>query len=95
MANEFYLYLSVLVHNLGSEDQNIIFSPTSIQARKTALALTDSANQPTPDQQALFNYLKETVHNSYSLADTALSGVAYHHGKLPLHVRKVIEYAIR
>jgi len=89
----FYAYLSALVHNLGDENQNIIFSPTSIQARKTALALADAAN-PTPDQQALSNYLKETVHSSYSLADTVLSGVAYHHGKLPLHVRKAVEYAI-
>ena len=92
-TNEFYEYLSALVHKLGEDTQNIIFSPTSIQARKTALALMQQT-EITQDRQELSDYLKETVHDGYSLADTVLSGVAYHHGKLPFHVRKVLEYAI-
>ena len=42
----------------------------------------------------LVSYLSESVHPEYSLCVTLKSMVAYHHGKLPMHVRKVIEKAV-
>lgn len=35
-----------------------------------------------------------TVRENYSLCQTLEKGVAYHHGKLPMHVRRTLEKAI-
>lgn len=94
LYNDDYLsYLSSIVANLGDDAQNIIFTPNPATARKTALALTVD-NKTNDDLKSLSEYLKDTVRDNYALADVIVKGIAYHHGKLPQHVRKVIEYAI-
>jgi len=94
LYNDAYLhYLSNIIANLGADSQNIIFTPNPATARKTALSLATS-NTETTDLNALAQYLKDSVRENYSLADVVEKGMAYHHGKLPQHVRKVIEYAI-
>jgi hypothetical protein len=91
--DEYLSYLSSIVANLGHDSQNIIFTPNPRTARKTALALAVD-EKTNKNLHSLSEYLKETVRNNYALADVIVKGVAYHHGKLPHHVRKVIEHAI-
>src|SRR5690606_12537039 len=40
---------------------------------------------------SLSEYIAEFVHKDYDLVDLVQSGVAYHTGKLPLHIRSAIE----
>ena len=94
LYNDAYLsYLSNIVKRLGNDSQNIIFAPRPTTARKAALALVGN-DESNDSLNSLAEYLKETVRDNYVLADIVVKGVAYHHGKLPQHVRKVIEYAI-
>lgn len=92
---DFHKFLSRFVNLLGGESINIIFSPKASQARKTALALTNS-NLPIYDEklESLIEYLSSSVHSKYDLCHTLRQGIAYHHGKLPHHVRRVLEKAI-
>lgn len=94
---EFLKYLSLFVTRLGTDSRNIIFSPTSDQARKTAAALAASSHHVSIDDSitSLVAYIRETVHFKYALCDTLPKGFAYHHGKMPTHVRLVVERAIR
>ncbi|HYG38243.1 MAG TPA: DEAD/DEAH box helicase [Cytophagales bacterium] len=95
---DFVEYLSTILNNLGIESKNIIFSPTSSQARKTAIELTnfviyqDKISEPLV---SLIKYVKDTVHENYDICLTLPKGIVYHHGKTPSHIRSVIEHAIR
>jgi superfamily II DNA/RNA helicase len=93
--DSFLQYLSTLVLKLGDNSQNIIFAPTSTQARKIAVSLCSQKSKTTTDDlHSLSEYLKETIRDNYDLAIIVENGIAYHHGKLPSHVRRVIEYAV-
>lgn len=89
-------YLHHVLYRL-SGDINVVFSPTSNQARKSAGAYANSKSGTTPDiareRIDLANYLRASVHPKYELAKIVESGAAYHTGKTPMHVRKSIEYA--
>ncbi|GHV31440.1 hypothetical protein FACS1894167_13810 [Synergistales bacterium] len=94
LYNDSYLnYLSSFVTNLGDDSQNIIFAPNPATARKTAISLADGKSVNSA-LDSLVIYLQETVRDNYALAYIVAKGFAYHHGKLPQHVRKVVEYAI-
>lgn len=79
------------INNSGS----IIFSPTSRQSVATAneLAAYSSTNKNSDILNELISYVKSTVHPNYSLINPLRYGIAYHNGKMPLHVRMVIERA--
>jgi len=88
-------YLSYIVDCLGDE-QNIIFSPTAAAARKIAMGMCSTKNNAeTPLVKELIKYYSDTVHKDYSLCSTLKHNTAYHHGKLPVHVRRTLESAIR
>lgn len=91
--NQYLEYLSVFLDSVGRNQQNIIFSPTAPMARKIAcyLAKGDEHNQT---NEELIKYFSHTVHEEYSLCKTLRGGIAYHHGKLPMHVRRTLEKAI-
>lgn len=92
---EFISSLSSIVERLG-DCQNIIFSPTSTAARETALALAPKlCTRTIPEIKDLIEYYKQSVHKNYSLCSTLDRGVAYHHGKMPLHVRRTLERAMK
>lgn len=92
--SESYLkYLNQLVKNIGFKSQNIIFSPTSDTARKIACAI-DIKDDDYIVEKDLIDYYASTVRENYALCKTILNGVAYHHGKLPMHVRRTLEKAI-
>ena len=93
--DDLYLqYLSNFVSNLGDGVQNIIFTPNPATSRRTALALASEKIPLLNEASSLSEYLKTSVRDNYALAETVSKGVTYHHGKLPQHVRKVVEYAI-
>lgn len=91
-----HAYISRFIGNLGDSSKNILFSPKSDQAVTTAKFLADKFPDFKPQDKllSLSEYLKKSVHPNYDLAQIILSGVAYHHGKMPHHVRRVIEKAI-
>jgi replicative superfamily II helicase len=43
----------------------------------------------------LSDFISDTVHPKFSLAEIIKRGIAYHHGKLPFHVRLLVEDGIR
>ena len=90
-TDRYLAYLNGLVKGVGKESQNIIFSPTSDMARKIALALDGEVDE---SSKALIEYYSATIKDNYALCKTLSNGVAYHHGKLPMHVRRTLEKAI-
>ncbi|XZG69076.1 DEAD/DEAH box helicase [Chitinibacteraceae bacterium HSL-7] len=93
---KFNEYLHHVLNQLN-EDVNVIFSPTSVQARKSASAYAISSGgvkkNIAKECADLGKYLRDSVHPKYELAEMIEHGVAYHTGKTPMHVRKSIEYA--
>lgn len=90
-TDRYLAYLNGLVKGVGKESQNIIFSPTSDTARKIALAMDGEADE---SNKELIEYYSSTIKDNYALCKTLSNGVAYHHGKLPMHVRRTLEKAI-
>lgn len=90
-TNDYLDYLSCIVNKIGRNSQNIIFAPTSSTARKIAVALEFPVIQYNSE---LVEYYRNSVSEDYSLCETLMKGVAYHHGKLPMHVRRTLEVAI-
>lgn len=95
ISAEYIRYLSSFV-DAFVETQNIIFAPTSDKAREIANNLNE--NRPAicnPEVSDLVDYYKSTVSEDYTLCKTLQNGVAYHHGKMPMHVRRTLEKAIQ
>lgn len=88
----YFLYIEKLIQkNEGS----LVFSPTAGQARKTAIRISGSRpRRSDPSLISLCEYIKNTVSPHYDLVTCLAKGVAYHHGKIPHHVRNAIEHAI-
>lgn len=91
--NSYLGYLSFFVDHIGKQQQNIIFAPTAPTARKIACYLSENNKQHQKNEE-LIEYYSNTIHKNYSLCSTLKEGVAYHHGKLPAHVRRTLEKAI-
>ncbi len=90
-TDQYLTYLDNFISNVGKDAQNIIFAPTSKGARKIALAL--QGNQ-TDAEKELIEYYQSTIHENYALCTVMEKGMAFHHGKLPMHVRRTMEKAI-
>lgn len=90
-SNSYLSYLNNMVKAVGKDSQNIIFSPTSDTARKIALAMDGEMDE---SNSTLIEYYAATIRDNYALCQTLPNGVAYHHGKLPMHVRRTLEKAI-
>ncbi|AMK75931.1 hypothetical protein A1342_03710 [Methylomonas methanica] len=96
---KFSNYLNSIVEKLN-DSINIIFSPTSGQARKSANSYCNAIkiNQSAQNENVnndLADYVRKTVHPCYDLADLLKNGIAYHTGKTPSHIRKSLEIAAR
>jgi hypothetical protein len=93
----FLKYLASFIQNLGLDSHNVIFSPTTVQARKTAIELSKYCNvyRESDRINSLLDYLKETVHVDYDMCKSIPKGFVYHHGKTPTHVRSVVEKAVK
>lgn len=94
-SQQYYTYFSYLLNSIGKDSINIIFSPTSDKAQEIAEHLTIEDGMMNGLVDNLSKYIAETVHNNYPLCALVKKRVAYHHGKLPSHIRIVLERAIR
>lgn len=91
-SDSFLAYLEKVV---GANDNVLIFSPTTSQCRKTALHLRKSLPKTAkPIIQSLAEYIRSTVSKHYDLATCVEHRVAFHHGKIPNHIRNALEFAI-
>lgn len=88
--NEYMMFFNKFLKATGGV-QNIVFSPTSKNAREMACMLK---SEPIEDLSDLIKYYAESIHPNYALCQTLENGVCYHHGKLPAHVRRTLEKAI-
>lgn len=95
-TEKFNEYLHHVLNRL-SGDVNVVFSPTSNQARKSAEAYAKAKkahiSNTTEKCTSLAEYLRASVHPRYELPNIVENGIAYHTGKTPMHVRKSIEFA--
>jgi superfamily II DNA/RNA helicase len=88
-------YLDDLVKNFEQECV-LIFSPTSSTCSKITEHLTlKSFNDDNEELDGLAQFIGTTVHPQYALVESIKKGIAYHHGKLPFHVRLLVEDAIK
>ncbi|WP_435255513.1 DEAD/DEAH box helicase [Tenacibaculum sp. A30] len=99
MYNEkFNDFLYEIISKLGSDSKNIVFAPNPKQARNIAIGINkerDDIEQLDEKIILLSEYLSDSVSDNYSLINVVKNNIAYHHGKLPHHVRFVIEKAIK
>ncbi|HAN10528.1 MAG TPA: hypothetical protein DCP90_07930 [Clostridiales bacterium] len=95
-TEEYLKYLAKLVNNIGGQEQNIIFAPTSDTASKIASFMADNSdiNKLNEKLKELITYYSESIHTDYAMCKTLEHGIAYHHGKLPNHIRRTLEKAI-
>jgi len=95
--NDYYKYIAMFTEKLGDTSRNIIFAPTSDKAKDIAVEISKlKKDMPISARiNSLISYIKETVHQNYDMCGTLLKGIAYHHGKLPSHIRLVLEQAIK
>lgn len=85
--------LADIANEIGQKEGTIIFSPTSTQATNTAIALASRFQwSASADRiKSLLEYVTDTVHPQYALSQCLQAGVAFHHGKMPHHVRTSVE----
>lgn len=90
-------FFNEFLKNLGNGQLNIIFSPTSKKAEEIAYLnyLSENVIDANNKRKSLSEYIKNTIHPNYSLATLVKKGIAYHHGRLPLNIRFVIEKAMK
>lgn len=89
--DDYLKYLNRIISCFG-ESQNIVFAPTPDVARNIACNIVCCKSNP--QTQDLISYYQNTVRENYSMCESLSHGVAYHHGKLPMHVRCTLEKAI-
>jgi superfamily II DNA/RNA helicase len=91
-------YLSYIKEVIsGMEDECVlIFSPTTDACGQISAymgrVIADQNNEFLDD---LAGFIADTVHPEYGLAKVVKKGVVYHHSKLPAHVRRVVEHAVK
>lgn len=95
--NENYLeYLSGFLDGFDKDESTLIFSPTSTTCNKMASHISKNMIEKNDKfLNELAGFISATVHPMFTMVETIQKGVAYHHGKLPFHVRVLIEDGIR
>jgi len=97
LYNDNYLdYLSGFLNGFGKDESTLIFSPTSSTCNKLASHISKKMIEKNDKfLNELAGFISATVHPMFTMVETIQKGVAYHHGKLPFHVRVLIEDGIR
>lgn len=95
--NDNYLeYLSRFLRGFGKDESTLVFSPTSTTCNKIASSLARKMLYRDDEfLNDLAEFISSTVHPLFTMVETIPKGVAYHHGKLPFHVRVLVEDGIR
>ena len=95
-SEQYYSYFNAFLNSIGKDSVNIVFAPTADKAQDIAEKIRlNGVMRDGKLSASLSNYIADTVHQSYSLSCLVKNGVAFHHGKLPSHIRLVVEKAIR
>ncbi len=93
---KYYEYLNQFLNGFGTDECCLIFAPTSALCSPMATYL---AEQRTTLSNKFLNelsdFISDTVHPKFALTETIRKGIVYHHGKLPYHVRLLVEDGIR
>ncbi len=94
--DKYYEYLSKFLNCFDSDECCLIFAPTSASCGPMATYLSDKRiKMKNSFLSELSDFISITVHPKFSLVETIKKGIVYHHGKLPYHVRLLIEDCIR
>jgi hypothetical protein len=74
-------------------DGNIIFSDTTANANTIALAVASRLDKSNLSDKldSIKAFIESTVHPKYSLIEAVDKGVAYHHSRMPSHIRCLVE----
>jgi replicative superfamily II helicase len=93
VKSSFTQTLPAIINKFGAESQNLIYSGQKNYAEDRASALAESKQPRTQTDQTkdLIEFLKETIHEDYSLIEALRNGVAFHHGMVPKLAREEIE----
>jgi len=88
-ANDFIAHIV----NRNKQDGNIIFSDTTSNANLIALAVAEKLdNSDRSDKlDSVKEFIESTVHPKYSLIQAVDKGIAYHHSRMPTHIRSLVE----
>lgn len=78
-----------------SDYGNIIFAGRTKQANKTALEIAKRmpALPVDADNKSLRDFISDTVHPGYGLIPAVEKRIGFHHGKVPQHIRTLMEKA--
>lgn len=81
--------------NKNKADGNIVFADTTKNANSIGLAIGESMTKDVDEKviDGLKEFIAETVHKDYSLIQMIDKGIAFHHAKMPQHIRSIIEKA--
>ncbi len=94
-TSQYYSYFRNILNSIGINSMNIIFAPTADKSQDIADNVTEDNNSGNNMTTLLSEYIAHSVHPLYSLSNLVKKQVAFHHGKLPSHIRLVIERAIK
>lgn len=88
-ANDFIAH----VINRTKNDGNIIFSDTTKNANEIALEVSKRLDKVGISDRidSIKSFIVSTVHPKYSLIEAVDKGIAYHHSKMPPHIRSLVE----
>ncbi len=89
--DEYDLVASVI--NRSKRDGNIIFADKTKPAKNIALGIAERLdnNYLSDETDSFTDFVESTVHPKYALLQTLKKGVAYHHSKMPPHIRCLVE----
>lgn len=91
-SDEANVFIASLI-NLNKQDGNIIFSDTTTNANFIATEVAKRLDNTGRSQEidSIKSFIETTVHPKYSLIETIDKGVAFHHSRMPTHIRGLIE----
>lgn len=80
-----------IVKRLGCKSSNIVYSNTKSICQKIVNKLLPGAATEKKELDVASDYIKQTIHEKYSLAKAIKKGIAFHYGPLPRNIRLLIE----
>lgn len=85
--------LLALIINRNKKDGTIVFADVTREANKIAKGIALKLNNVSLsiDTDSFCSFVQETVHPKYTLSETLKKGIAYHHSKMPPHIKNLIE----
>jgi len=82
-------FMDSILETIPESDGIIIFSGSTSQA----VNIAESINGTPSFTNDLWGYCSQTVSSEYALTKCLRKGVAYHHSRIPTHIRRCIELA--